>query len=407
MELIDIANFIARSTHVVAGIAWIGASFYFVMLDSSLKSPRDPQDVDHGVAGELWAVHGGGMYNSKKYLAGPVGQPLPSDLHWSKWEAYTTWISGMALLAIIYWARADIYLLDPSVADLTSQQAILVSIAYLVGFWLIYDQLCKRLSGAHAGVFVAILFIIVCALAWGVCMTFGGRGAFIIFGACLGTAMAANVFFVIIPGQKKMLAAIEQGEQPDPLLGINGKMRSVHNTYFTLPVLFCMLVNHYAAFYSHSANWLILIAVCLAGVLIRLFFVSRHGADKPDYKMALFGLLFLSLSLVAVYLPAHAPQTSTKTSQAQAIDFSQVQSIVLERCTVCHASSPSYAGFTAPPKGVVYETADDIRKQAEAIYQQSVVLKAMPIANLTKMTDAERAQLANWFVQFQASDQMP
>ncbi len=268
--IVDWLNLLVRWLHMIAGIAWIGASFYFVMLDSSLKSPKKPQDAGRGVSGELWAVHGGGVYQSQKFLAGPQGEPLSKDLHWSKWEAYTTWMSGIFLLALIYWYGAEIYLIDPNVLALTKPVAILISIAFLAGGWIVYDLLCKSKLGENDVALGAVMFILVAMAAFGLCQLFSGRGAYIMFGAMLGTIMAANVFFVIIPGQKALVKAIRENSEPDPKHGQRGKQRSVHNTYFTLPVLFTMISNHYAMTYSHEYNWAILIAIALAGALIRV-----------------------------------------------------------------------------------------------------------------------------------------
>ena len=405
MDYFDVLNFLIRSIHMIAGIAWIGASFYFVMLDTSLRAPRDPSDIDRGVFGEYWAVHGGGMYSSKKYLAGPKGEPLPNELHWSKWEAYTTWLSGASLLVLIYFFRAEVYLIDPEAMAFSKSQAIVTSVAFIAGFWVVYDLLCRFLKGVQEWVFTAALLFVSCLLAWGLCSLFSPRGAFMLFGACLGTVMAANVFFVIIPGQKKMVASIEIGEQPDPQPGLDGKQRSIHNTYFTLPVLFCMIVNHYAAFYSHQYNWLVLVAMCLSGVFIRLFFVSRHRQEGPSYQMALLGVVLLLMTLLVVYMPSNKTASIAQLDNQvqERIALLEVQQIITERCTVCHARAPSFTGFSSPPKGIIYESEEDILNQISQVYQQAVVLKAMPIGNLTGMTEQERMRLQQWVYQYQES----
>jgi len=267
-------NILARWVHFVTGIAWIGSSFYFIWLDNHLEAPQDKSDDDKGVGGELWSVHGGGFYHSQKYRVAP--EVLPETLHWFKWEAYTTWISGMFLLALVYWYGAEIYLIDSAVADLSPTVAVGIAAAILAGGWLIYDLMCKSPLGRNDNLFAIVLFLMTAVLAWGLCQLFSGRGAYIHFGAVLGTIMVANVFFVIIPGQRRMVDAFARDEAPDPADGIRAKQRSVHNTYFTLPVLFVMTSNHYALTYGHEYNWLILIGITLAGALIRIYFVARH-----------------------------------------------------------------------------------------------------------------------------------
>ena len=402
IDFFEIFNFLFRSIHVVAGIAWVGASFYFVMLDASLRPPRGKKDQDDGVFGEIWAVHGGGIYTSKKYLKEPKSQRLPDELHWSKWEAYTTWLSGMSLLALIYWSRAQVYLIDNSVMALSTADAIILSIVFISGFWLIYHFACKALNKVDERVFAFILFCLISLMAWGLDSVFSGRGAFMMFGACLGTTMAANVFFVIIPGQKKMLKAITSGRELDPQVGATGKQRSVHNTYFTLPVLFCMLVNHYAAFYSVDYGWLVLLSMSLSGVFIRLFFVSRHKQTKPNYLIGVLGLVILALTIAFVFSPKPVEQPTSVNPQEvgqNLISIGDVKKIIDDRCLACHSSTPTFAGFVSPPKGIVYDSQSDVINQAEMIYQQAVVLQAMPIGNLTGLTDSEREMLGSWFKQ--------
>jgi len=272
--IVDWLNLGVRWLHFIAGVAWIGASLYFVMLDSSLKAPRNPADARRGVCGELWAVHGGGFYQSQKFLTGPRGEPLAEDLHWSKWEAYTTWLSGMGLLAIIYWWGANAYLIDRSVLELSVTGAIAISAGSLVAGWLLYDTLCRLIRNELA--LSIVVYVLLVAAAWGYSQVFGARAAYMHVGALIGTIMVWNVFFHIIPGQKKMVNAIRAGEEPDPLPGIIGKQRSVHNTYFTLPVLFIMVSGHYPMTYGHQHGWAVLAVIMLAGALIRQYFVLRH-----------------------------------------------------------------------------------------------------------------------------------
>jgi uncharacterized membrane protein len=342
--LTDWLNLLMRWLHMITGIAWIGSSFYFVWLDNHLESPKSDADRDKGVGGELWSVHGGGFYHAQKYKVAPT--LLPETLHWFKWEAYTTWMSGMFLVILVYWYGASVYLIDPSVAALTPQVAVAIAAASIVVGWVVYDLLCKSPLGERDGVFAGILLVLSAALAWGLCQVFGGRGAYIHFGAVLGTIMVANVFFVIIPGQKKMVAAAERGESPDPLPGIRAKQRSVHNTYFTLPVLFTMTSNHFAMTYSHEYNWAILIAISLAGALIRMYFVARQQ----------------------------------------------------ERCTTCHSAAPTHPGFQAAPGGVLLETDRQIVAEALRIHQQTVVTRVMPIGNLTNMSEEERTVIDQWYL---------
>ena len=390
--LIDWLSLAARWLHLITGIAWIGASFYFVWLDNHLLPPRDPKDSARGIGGEVWSVHGGGFYQAQKFKVAPAF--LPEPLHWFKWEAYWTWMSGTFLLALIYWYGAEIYLIDPTVAALSKPVAIAIGVGTLVLGWLVYDVLCKSRLGQNdrlLGVAVCLFTVLV---AYGLCQVFSGRGAFIHYGAMLGTIMVANVFFVIMPGQRELVSATEAGRSPDPTPGLKAKQRSVHNTYFTLPVLFVMISNHYAMTYGHAYNWLILLAISLIGALIRVYFVARHKG--PASPWPLLAAALLTLALVAALAPRTTPDTGQDTGSTS-VSFSQVQQIVTQRCTVCHATHPSQPGFTAPPKGVVFDTPQDITGQALTIHQQTVVSKAMPIGNLTGMSDAERALIDQWF----------
>lgn len=388
--VLDWANLLVRWLHLVAGIAWIGASFYFVMLDNSLRRPKKPQDAQRGVSGELWAVHGGGFYCSQKFLTGPKGEPLSEDLHWSKWEAYTTWLSGMALLALIYWFGARSYLIDPAVMELSPAAAVGISVAFLAGGWLVYDGLCRALAGRE-NLLAGAVFAFVMLCAWGLFNLFGARAAYLHVGAMMGTMMVANVFFHIIPGQKKMVADIRNRREPDPRPGIIGKQRSVHNTYFTLPVLFAMISNHYPMTYGHPQGWLVLGVVMLAGVLIRQFFVLRHrGQLRPVLPVA-GSLLLAGLAL------AMAPRIERAEGSAP-VAFTRVKSVIDQRCVACHATRPAQPGFAQPPKGVLLQTSEQIASQAAKIHE-TVGNRYMPIGNLTHMTDEERALIATWFAQ--------
>ena len=386
--LADWLNLLVRWLHMITGIAWIGSSFYFIWLDDHLETPKAEGDSDKGVGGEVWSVHGGGFYHAQKYKAAPA--VLPQTLHWFKWEAYATWLSGMFLLVLVYWYGAEVYLIDPAVAGLTPPLAIGIAASFIVAGWLIYDLLCKSPLGRHDGMFAGVLLVLSAALAWGLCQLFGGRGAYIHFGVVLGTIMVANVFFVIIPGQRKMVEAAERGEEPDPTPGIRAKQRSVHNTYFTLPVLFTMISNHFALTYGHEYNWAILIAVSLAGALIRVYFVARHKGDASLIPVAVAALALLAV-VVAI-----APR-SDATGSVGSADFTEVRSVVHEHCTTCHAALPTHPGFQAAPGGVVLETDAQIVSEALRIYQQTVVTRVMPIGNLTGITDEERNVIDHWY----------
>jgi uncharacterized membrane protein len=385
--IIDWLNLLVRWLHFIVGIAWIGSSFYFIWLDNHLKAPGDSRDDEKGVGGELWSVHGGGFYHAQKYRVAPAS--LPDELHWFKWEAYSTWLTGIFLLALVYWYGAEVYLIDSSVADLSAPAAIGIAIAFIVGGWLIYDALCKSPLASDSRVFGALLLVLCSLLAWSLCHLFGGRGAYIHFGAVLGTIMVANVFFVIIPGQKKMVAAAGRGEAPDPTPGMQAKQRSVHNTYFTLPVLFVMISNHFAMTHSHEHNWAILVGVSLAGALIRIYFVDRHKGKASPVPVVL--AIVLLAAIAAMLAPSQRPTATA------AVSFDQVRNVIHTRCTSCHSSAPVHPAFPSAPLGVMLDTDMEIRTQAESIYQQTVVTRVMPIGNLTAMTDAERLIVERWY----------
>jgi uncharacterized membrane protein len=390
--LLDWAALLVRWLHFIAGVAWIGASFYFVMLDSSLSSPAREQDRARGVTGELWAVHGGGVYQSQKFLLGPLGEPLAENLHWSKWEAYTTWLSGMGLLAIIYWFGAATYLIDQQVMALTPATAVTISIGFLLGGWLGYNGLCRVLKGQD-NLLAGVIFVLVCLSAWGLFQLFSARAAYLHVGAMMGSIMAANVFFHIIPGQKKVVAQMRAGQTPDAEPGIVGKQRSVHNTFFTLPVLFIMISNHYPMTYSHQHGWLVLIFIMLAGVLIRQYFVMRHS-HRASLLLPVIAIILL-LAMVW-YL---RPLASDGASAGQ-VSEAQIADIINQRCVACHASAPTQPGFVEAPLGIVLESSQQILQRADRI-ASTVQTRYMPIGNMTGMTDAERATVANWYAQRQ------
>ena len=380
-------NLLVRWLHLITGIAWIGTSFYFVWLDNHLEAPARQSDVDRGIGGELWAVHGGGFYHAEKFRARPPA--IPERLHWFKWEAYWTWISGFALLILIYYVGADIHLIERTVADLSRGAAIALGLGFVAGGWIVYDLLCRSPLARSERTVSLILFVLLCFAAWGLTQVFGGRGAYIHFGAMLGTIMVANVAMVIMPSQRAMVRAAAEGRDPDPRYGIAGKQRSVHNTYFTLPVLFVMMSSHYAFTYGHRYNWALLIALSVAGALIRVWFVDRHKGKQSALT------LVAAAALLGVVAWAGMP-ANRQSGTATAVDFGRVRDVVAQRCAVCHAERPSYPGIPAPPKGMALETDAQIRQQATLIVQQSVVTRVMPPGNLTAMTDDERALLARW-----------
>ncbi len=385
-------NLLVRWLHVITGIAWIGASFYFVWLDNTIRPPAPGSELaNKGVSGELWAVHGGGFYNPQKYLVAPA--ELPTDLHWFKWEAYSTWLSGFALLTIVYYFNAQAMMVDRSVADLTSWQAVGIGLASLVIGWTVYDLLCRSKLGQHDLAFGAVTFALLVGAAYVLTHLLSGRAAYIHIGAMIGTIMVANVLMLIIPGQRKMVAAMQAGLTPDPVHGLKAKQRSVHNNYFTLPVLFIMISNHYAMTYRNEHAWAVLAVIMAAGVLIRHFFNLRHKG-RIEWKYPAAGVALL-LAL-AVALAPKAPAAAAPGADPAA-RFAQVRAIIGQRCVACHASHPTQPGFATAPAGVMLDDPHAIAQNAGRIYQQAVQLKAMPLANLTNMTDAERAQVAAWF----------
>ena len=391
--ILEWLNLLLRWAHLIVGIAWIGSSFYFVWLDMNLNvPPRDPQD--DAVAGDLWAVHGGGFYHAQKYKVAP--DELPEPLHWFKWEAYTTWLTGFALLVLMYYVNADVYLVDKSVADLTGGQAIAISIGFIVASWVVYDLLCRTgLSDAWIGL-VGFLFLV--AAVYLLTDLFSGRGAYIQIGSMLGTIMAANVFMVIIPGQRELVQAKLRGEEPDPLPGLRGHQRSVHNNYITLPVLFVMLSPHYPMTYGHEYNWLLLIAIFIVGVLIRHFFNLRNqGKAEP---LLLFIALFIII--VAAFMAAPksraVPERAAATEPAEPVSFAQVRQVIVQRCNNCHSIEPDHPTAPVAPNGVMFDTPDQIAQWAQRIHDRTVTTRTMPLANLTQMTDEERRLLDQWYL---------
>ena len=388
-HLIETLGMLVRWLHVVAAIAWIGSSFYFVWLDNSLEAPPPESDAaKKGVAGELWAIHGGGFYNPQKYAVAP--DSLPETLHWFKWEAYTTWLSGSALLVIVYWLHAQTMMVDPSIAVLTSWQAIGIGAASMVGSWIVYDLLCRSPLGRHNAAMGVVIFGLLTLLAWELCRVLGGRAAYIHVGTSIGTIMAANVFFLIIPGQKRMVAAMRAGQKPNPIDGLRGKQRSVHNNYFTLPIIFIMISNHYSATYGHPQAWAILALIGGAGVLIRHFFNKKtKGVYAWQYPAAAAVLLGIAAVWTAPHIQALPPVEGPVT-------FDRVKKIVGQRCITCHSQVPTFPGITQPPNGVILQTDAGILQNSQRIYQQVIVTRIMPLGNATQITEQERAVIAAW-----------
>jgi uncharacterized membrane protein len=388
--LSDWVGLVVRWIHLITGIAWIGASFYFIHLDASL---RRSSGLPAGVGGEAWQVHGGGFYRMQKYLVAPP--ELPKDLTWFKYEAYSTWLSGFVLLGLIYYLGADLYLIDRSVLDLPVWAAIAISILSLALGWLIYDQLCKSSLGANTALLCALGFVFLVAASWGYTRAFSGRGAYIHAGALIGTIMVANVFFVIIPNQKIVVADLIAGRKPDPALGEQAKQRSLHNNYLTLPVLFLMISNHYPLSFATRWNWLIVALVIIVGAVIRHFYNMRHaGMPSPWWT---WGVAAAGMALV-VWLSAAppGPEEQAASLAPAPVDFVEVENIVLSRCSMCHAAEPLWEGIAAPPKGVRLDTPEMIRRHAPEIRLQATLSHAMPPGNLTEISPEERNILAAW-----------
>ncbi len=380
-------NLALRWLHLIAGISWIGSSFYFVWLDNHLRPAKEPKP---GLGGEVWSVHGGGFYHKQKYSVAP--EHMPDELHWFKWEAYTTWLSGFALLVLIYYVSADTFLIDRSKVILTQWQAIAFGLSMLAGGWLVYDALCRSSLGKNVMVFGAIWFAVLTLAAAVMVHVFSDRGAFIHLGAMIGTVMVANVFLVIIPNQRKVVDTLSAGGTPDPLLGAQAKQRSVHNNYMTLPVLFTMISLHYPMIVGNPHNWILLAAISAVGVSIRHFFNLRH-AGQIRYEYMAGGMA----GFVAVMLYASSVQNAAipKVAADQAT-FATVEGIIVRHCTSCHAAMPKHPDFDLAPGGIVLENRDEIRKYATQIYEQAVVSDLMPLGNETGMTDEERAVLGAW-----------
>ncbi|MFT3800769.1 MAG: urate hydroxylase PuuD [Burkholderiaceae bacterium] len=395
---LDWVNLLLRWAHVIAAIAWIGSSFYFVLLDNSLSPPEEDELRDKGVDGELWAVHGGGFYHSNKYLVAPRWRPLPENLHWSFWESYTTWLTGFALFTVLYLFNAGSFLIDKSVHDWSPGVAIGASLGFLVAFWVIYDGICRTLGQRkHGDLVVGILvFVFVIFASWLACRLFAGRAAFLLIGAMMATSMSANVFFWIIPGQRKVVAQLRAGQSPDPIYGKRGKQRSVHNTYFTLPVLIAMLSNHYGWLYQGPNNWLVLVLLMLAGALIRHSFVARHRAHvlgrRTPWEHAIVGTVMIVglMAMLAPKPPSAEQLAAAKAVAAKPVSYAEVREVIDQRCSVCHSA-------LVQQKNVALHTPELLKQHAQQVYQQAAILKQMPLNNATQITDAERELIKRWY----------
>jgi uncharacterized membrane protein len=385
--IVEWLNLLVRWAHLIVGIGWIGTSFYFIALDLSL---RKRPHMREGVYGTAWEVHGGGFYQVEKYLVAP--KELPPDLLWYKWEAYLTWVTGFALLILQYYWNAKTFLINRDVLPLLPAQAIVISVASLLLGWLIYDRLCKSRIGQNTPVLAIVVFVVIVTFAYFFSHVFSGRGALIHVGAFIGTIMAVNVFGIIIPNQKKIVASLIKGEAPDPALGAIGKQRSVHNNYLTLPVLVLMVSSHYPMLTGHQQSWLIVALIIVLGASVR-HFINRHDAHDPLASFV-WALPVAAVALAgAVYLTVpngNAEFVGMTVSDGEALN------IVGKHCVMCHASRPSHEGFEAPPKDVVLTTLDDLRKNRDQIMAQAVHGDAMPLGNETRMSLQERRELGAW-----------
>ena len=418
MPWLDWISLFVRWFHVVAGVAWIGASFYFIWLDNNLRTPPKWKQ-DKGIKGDLWAIHGGGFYEVAKYAYGP--EKMPETLHWFKWEAYTTWLSGFALLIIVYYFGASAYLIDPSVNAMSPTTAISLGLGLIFGGLALYEFACRSPLAKYPLAFGIGLVALVCIVSYLSTQWFSGRGAYIHVGALIGTIMAGNVFFNIMPNQRKMVAAVAEKKDIDPNWGASAKLRSVHNNYFTLPLLFIMISNHYPMTYQHSQNWLVLIAIMAAAAWIRHFFNLRHvGTTKPGI------LVSGAVAMLAIALWVSWPQSPSHTSNEGLEDVSlvdevgkkvtannavaqasseesneRVVSLITTHCVGCHSRTPTDDIFKVAPLGVVLDTWEDIERFAPQVVRRTTVTKDMPFLNKTKMTDEERQEIARWFAQRQ------
>ncbi|MDP6968725.1 MAG: urate hydroxylase PuuD [Gammaproteobacteria bacterium] len=388
-HFIEWLNLMVRWVHVIVGIAWIGASFYFVWLENNLdRSVKNPE-----LAGELWAIHGGGIYHLQKYNLAPAS--MPKHLHWFKWEAYTTWISGVLLLSVVFYINANTYLIAPG-SELSAGATIALGVGGLVGGWLVYDLLCKSPLRHQSALLGMVLLLALTLAAWGLSHYMTGRAAYVHVGAIIGTMMVGNVFFVIMPAQRALVAAIEAGTKPDPSKPKNALLRSRHNNYLTLPVVFIMISNHFPSTYGSDWNWLILLAIALVSVAVRHYFNTRHNGQQFVWVLPAAILAML----VMAYVTAPAPIAAEQDAKGLISD-TQAQALISKHCGACHAAQPTSPAFATAPAGVILDNLQQIRLQNERIYQQVVATQVMPLGNMTQMTTLERQQLGQWLQQGQ------
>lgn len=418
-------NLSVRWVHMITGVAWIGASFYFVWLENNLNrvNPKD------GLAGDLWAIHGGGIYHLEKYKLAPP--TMPDNLHWFKWEAYFTWMSGIALLCVVFYANPTLYLLAPG-SSLSGPEGVLLGLGSLLAGWFIYSFLCDSALGKRPALLGLILFVLLIAAAYGFSKVFSGRGAYLHVGAVIGTIMVGNVFRIIMPAQRALVAAIAENRTPDPALPAKGLLRSRHNNYFTLPVLFIMISNHFPSTYGSQYNWLILAGIAVAAVLVRHYFNTRHNSQKYAWTLPAGALAMICLAYVTGPKPVStapdvakapaaieyqplpetalggglkpaapaAPAAEPAAAPAQAsIDFDKVHGVIQERCAVCHSAKPTSPLFSTAPAGVMFDTPAQIQQQAARIQAQAVASQIMPLGNITQMTQQERDLIGTWINQ--------
>ncbi len=387
--ILDWLNLVVRWTHVIAGIAWIGSSFFFMWLDAHLEEPAPGKD---GVEGELWMVHSGGFYEVDKFQVVPSA--IPRTLHWFKWEAGFTGISGVILLAIVYYLGAEAFLIDTEVADLTRLQAVGIGVGTLIVGWLAYDGLYASGFGQqNPRIADAISIVVICLIAVGLSQVFTGRAAYVHVGGLIGIVMVVNVFARIIPAQRNLIAARTAGDEPDPSLGKRAKQRSIHNNYLTLPVVFIMLSSHYPMTFGHPQGWVLLIAISVAGALVRHWFNLRNASTPALWPIPAAVVIFL---ITAAWASLPTIQAERAAASGEAVNFIEVRTIIDKRCIVCHAERPTYEGFEVAPKGIKFDLAADIRKNATAIKKTTIDTDTMPLGNETKMTPEERAVLGAW-----------
>lgn len=383
-----------RWAHLTVGIAWIGASFYFNWLENRLIRQ---QSVNPSIEGDLWAIHGGGFYHVQKYEVAP--DELPAQLHWFKWEAYFTWFTGLALLVLIFYGNANVYLLDQSVAQLAPWQGITIGVATLAISWIFYDLMCRSAFAERHLLLALIIFTYFCLLTILLCNTFSGRGAFIHVGAAIGTVMVLNVMAVIVPSQKSLVRAMETGGERDAALGRAGLTRSRHNNYLTLPVLFIMISSHYPSTFTSSWNWLILIGIAVAGIVVRHYFNVRHLPGTKWWLLLVGAGIFVLIALMTL------PESRSTLDTVKSVSIENVRSVIHERCTVCHSAAPVHTDFRVAPGGIVMDTDEQINTLASRIYTTSVATRSMPIGNLSQMTEAERQLIGDWYAQLGRASQ--